>query len=574
MNILSNIRIRTKLTILISFVLIGIIAVGGIGFYYNNKANQNLASIYNESLLPIQLLLETRTSNRAIEGDLLGLMLNSNAAEQKAIFDDIEVRKKTITDNLAAYEKISMDSYEAENYNLLKNDMVLFLENLNKTLELIRAGNTIEAYSFYKTTGDKALEKTQTDIRNLSTHNTETAKDIDNQNDRNTQNVKTTLLILIICIAIFTAAFGLAIILSIIRPISKVTKLINKTAELNLVYDTSFEYLMKNKDETGIMAKALGDMRKSLRDLVNKVMTISNNLAASSEELTAATEENTKTIRQVVTTINELAEGNSSQAGMVSNTSNSMSDIVTTIGDVNVVTKESAEHAAYSLEMVVEGQKAVDLTNARMMENVAISEEVAGSVSELGDMITKVGNIVNVITAIAGQTNLLALNAAIEAARAGEAGKGFAVVSEEIRKLAEDSSSAAKEITQIVKDTTEKSKKTTDNMNKAILAVNVQKQALNVTEVAFTKIKAAVEDIANRTQQSAAMLKNVDGTSKEIANQSQDMAAVAEQSAASAEEISASSEEQLASIEMIAQAAVDLSGMAEELNSEITKFQL
>jgi methyl-accepting chemotaxis protein len=62
--------------------------------------------------------------------------------------------------------------------------------------------------------------------------------------------------------------------------------------------------------------------------------------------------------------------------------------------------------------------------------------------------------------------------------------------------------------------------------------------------------------------------------SKEIANQSQEMAAVAEQSAASTQEISAASEEQLASMEMVAKASGDLSKMAEELNHEIRKFKI
>ncbi|WP_316935482.1 methyl-accepting chemotaxis protein [Halomonas sp. ANAO-440] len=46
---------------------------------------------------------------------------------------------------------------------------------------------------------------------------------------------------------------------------------------------------------------------------------------------------------------------------------------------------------------------------------------------------------------------LLSINAGIEAARAGEAGKGFAVVADNVRRLADDTSSSAKTITDLMK---------------------------------------------------------------------------------------------------------------------------
>jgi methyl-accepting chemotaxis protein len=58
------------------------------------------------------------------------------------------------------------------------------------------------------------------------------------------------------------------------------------------------------------------------------------------------------------------------------------------------------------------------------------------TVRALADGAKQIEHVAELISSIAGQTNLLALNATIEAARAGEAGRGFAVVAAEVKSLA------------------------------------------------------------------------------------------------------------------------------------------
>lgn len=67
----------------------------------------------------------------------------------------------------------------------------------------------------------------------------------------------------------------------------------------------------------------------------------------------------------------------------------------------------------------------------------------------------RIGDFSKLINGIASKTSLLSLNATIEAARAGEAGKGFAVVANEVKSLANQTSSAVGEIdvqTQAIQD--------------------------------------------------------------------------------------------------------------------------
>ncbi len=360
----------------------------------------------------------------------------------------------------------------------------------------------------------------------------------------------------------------------IARPIIKVTDLTRRTANLDLTIDTTFDEALKYKDESGKMAEALRDTRQVLREMAVKLRGVSSDLASHSKNLSRTTDENVQSINQVVTTISEVAEGNSNQAKTISDINMILADVTNLIDSITKKAFLGSDHAAQSLEMVEEGQKAVDIQAKKMEENIRISSEANCSMNELSEMISKVAETINIITSIADQTNLLALNAAIEAARAGEAGKGFAVVADEIRKLAEESAKAANVINNIISETTEKTKQVVTSISTTNRLVDEQKDALGITQAAFDKIKSSYKEIVRSFKQTAKDIETVNDKAKGISSQTQDMATIAQESAASMEEVSAAGEEQLASIEVIAQSSKELSMLAETLKAEIDKFKI
>lgn len=95
-----------------------------------------------------------------------------------------------------------------------------------------------------------------------------------------------------------------------------------------------------------------------------------------------------------------------------------------------------------------------------------LMETAAEQVSNLTQRAEEIGGFVQLIHDVASQTNLLALNAAIEAARAGEAGRGFAVVADEVRNLAQRTSTATEDISRLVQDIQVETREAREIMNR------------------------------------------------------------------------------------------------------------
>jgi methyl-accepting chemotaxis protein len=153
-----------------------------------------------------------------------------------------------------------------------------------------------------------------------------------------------------------------------------------------------------------------------------------------------------RTLTALVTAADEMRE-----------TSEEMSHTATEVGQRGGIVSSAAEQASHSVQTVAAASEELAVSIGEINRQVCHAADIsrdavtaaadsAGKVKKLAEAAQRIGEVIQLITDIAGQTNLLALNATIEAARAGDAGKGFAVVAAEVKGLATQTAKATDEI--------------------------------------------------------------------------------------------------------------------------------
>lgn len=333
------------------------------------------------------------------------------------------------------------------------------------------------------------------------------------------------------------------------------------------------ELKVNSRDEIGQLAKSFDVMLGSLRGIVKQVTNSAEQVSAAAEELNASSEQLAQSTNQVAASVTDMAGGaaeTSTKVSTIGSAAHAFAQNLTAAADSDREIQTLVQETATATE---KGYQAVANVTRQMQKINEETASVQGTIQHLSSSSKEIGDIVSLISSIAGQTNLLALNAAIEAARAGEQGRGFAVVAEEVRKLAEQSQRAAQEIEELIKQNE-------DNLDRAVSAMQLGMDGVaegtavvNTAGSEFSRISELVQQLSEHCTVSSGNVQEASQTGGGIVAHIDNIGVISENLAEQTQAISAVVEEQSATTQEIAASSQELAKMAQELNDAIAVFR-
>ncbi|EED27869.1 methyl-accepting chemotaxis protein [Vibrio sp. 16] len=330
------------------------------------------------------------------------------------------------------------------------------------------------------------------------------------------QDVRTTVLIgNISLIAVFVIAIVGYVIVNrkVVKPIDDMAKVLK---QVDVDSDLTLRVEDGSQNELGVIGTTINKVLVSYATTITKINQVNSTISQISEAIQGITQRN-------ITMANQ-------QNQEMEMAATAMEEMTAALSNVAQSTNMAEEYAGSAEKEASTSKQVFDKTTSEFGQLEGEFLNTAEIIQQLAEESNNVGNVLDVIKAIAEQTNLLALNAAIEAARAGEQGRGFAVVADEVRSLAQRTQDSTGEIEGIIQTLQEKAKQSTvtiqsssEKMQSTRENMGVANDALGTIQGSAIEIHKLNTSIAAATEEQLTVSDEISGNLSNIKNLSSDM---------------------------------------------------
>lgn len=437
-------KIKTKLVLLSSILLLSLIVAGLFGAFSLHDADQKSKTITSSWIPGLNLSHETNTALSDLRRVQL-LHIQEDDPATKAEYDQrLTDGLATIDRNLAKYQKTIYLASDQKLFDAVKKDLTAFKTTTDELLRLSTPETKQEAVIYFEGTSRDSYFAVSDSLKKIVAFNNKQAEQAGNYITETANQAYILLFSIIGLMSILGILFTILILRSIFRPLDQLQK---KTHELATQGgDLTARLDVVRHDEIGQIASSMNQFIAHLRSIIVRVDETATHVVSASKHVADRIGELDQEMATTSHTIEHLSAGMQETAASAEEMNSSAVDMEATIQTIVTMARANGQQAheidqrAHALQAVATDAKSsatqiLTETKSRV-EEAMLRAKAVKEISVLSDA----------VLSIAAQTNLLALNASIEAARAGDVGRGFAVVAEEIRKLAEGSRNTVEQI--------------------------------------------------------------------------------------------------------------------------------
>ena len=500
---MNNLKISTRLTLLVGSLCLLLAAVGGFGLYSLGRSNEALRSVYADNTVPTAQLAEVKALTMHNQQMLLESLVDPRPQVITANLARIDANSVSITQTWAAYTATSLTPEEKGLATRFVATRQQFLgAALQPAKEALRAGRIDDARRIALDVMPAEYAPLSASIAALTKLQIDVAHQEYEKATALYANVRMLTLVAIGFVVLFAAGFGWLLTRSLVRALGAEPNAVKDVADAVAGGDLSRQLTLRPGDTSSVMA-VMKRMSESLSSTVASVRQNADSVAIASAQISAGN--------------SDLSSRTEQQASALEETASSMEELSATV-------RHNADSATQANQLA---KGASDVAS----RGGAVVAQVVHTMKDINDSSKKIVEIISVIDGIAFQTNILALNAAVEAARAGDQGRGFAVVATEVRSLAQRSADAAKQIKTLITASVERVEQGTALVDQAGTTMQeVVSSIRRVTDIMGEITAASAEQSVGVAQINEAVT--------QMDQVTQQNAALVEQSAAAAESLS------------------------------------